>query len=103
MGEKKSFLALMEKLEPQQRQLLEQIAEELCFVQKQLAYLKKLPFIQVDRKNKMRQRGTPAAKQYKELMQTYTNGIKLVNMIASRANIEEDDDFQKFLDGFSKE
>jgi len=100
MKTENQFAVVLEKLEPQQRQLIEQIAEELGFIQERLADLRKLPFLQVDQKNNTRQRATPAAKQYKELMQTYTNGIKLVNMILSRNSIEEEDDFQKFLEEF---
>ena len=100
MKTENQFALVLEKLEPQQRQLIEQITKELGFIQGQLDSLRKLPFIQVDKKNKMRQRSTPAAKQYKELMQTYTNGIKLVNMILSRNSIEEEDEFQKFLEEF---
>ena len=93
MKKENQFAVVLERLEPQQRQLIEQITVELAFIQNHLNSLRKLPFIQVDKKNKMRQRSTPAAKQYKELMQTYTNGIKLVNMILNRNNIEADDEF----------
>ena len=51
---------------------------------KKMEELKELPFIQVDQKNNMRQRSTPAAKLYKELLQQYTNCVKILEAVIYR-------------------
>lgn len=54
------------------------LLDEFLFLEEQLAKLKKLPFIKVHPSNPEMQKATPAAKQYKELLQQYTNIIKVL-------------------------
>ena len=60
----------------------ERLIEEIIFVENQLAELKKLPFIKIDPKNPARQKSTPAAKLYKEMLQQYNNSYKLLLKIS---------------------
>lgn len=55
-----------------------QLVDEIIFVEEQLVYLKTLPFININPKNPMQQKTTPAAKQYKELLQQYNNSLRLL-------------------------
>lgn len=55
-----------------------QLCEDLAFLEEQLQQLKRLPFLRVDPRNPDRQKATPAARQYKELLQQYNNGLKLL-------------------------
>ena len=55
-----------------------QLIDEIIFVEEQLVYLKTLPFININPKNPMQQKTTPAAKQYKELLQQYNNSLRLL-------------------------
>lgn len=55
-----------------------QLCEDLAFLEEQLQELKRLPFLRIDPKNPERQKATPAARQYKELLQQYNNGLKLL-------------------------
>lgn len=55
-----------------------QLVDEIVFVEEQLVYLKTLPFININPKNPMQQKTTPAAKQYKELLQQYNNSLRLL-------------------------
>ena len=55
-----------------------QLVDEIIFVEEQLMYLKTLPFININPKNPMQQKTTPAAKQYKELLQQYNNSLRLL-------------------------
>ncbi len=57
---------------------VEQLVDEIIFIESQLVEMKKLPFIAVDPRNSMRQKATPAAKLYKELMQQYNNSLRLL-------------------------
>ena len=55
-----------------------QLIDEIVFLEDQLRWLKGLPFIKVDEANPMRQKATPAAKQYKEFLQQYNNSLRLL-------------------------
>ncbi|MBO7339626.1 MAG: hypothetical protein J6X14_00870 [Lachnospiraceae bacterium] len=55
-----------------------QLVDEIAFLEVQLRELKKLPFLNVNPKNPMQQKATPAAKQYKELLQQYNNSLRLL-------------------------
>ena len=58
--------------------VLTPLVDDVVFIEDQLIELRKLPFLRVDDKNLQRQQTTPAAKQYKELLQQYTNLIKVL-------------------------
>lgn len=64
--------------------LTEEVINKILFLEKKMDELKELPFIQVDKKNNMRQRSTPAAKLYKELLQQYTNCVKILEAVIYR-------------------
>lgn len=55
-----------------------QLIDEIIFIEEQLIFLKTLPFININPKNPMQQKTTPAAKQYKELLQQYNNSLRLL-------------------------
>lgn len=55
-----------------------QLVDEIIFIEEQLVYLKTLPFININPKNPVQQKTTPAAKQYKELLQQYNNSLRLL-------------------------
>lgn len=60
------------------RQIIEPLVDEFLFLEKQLDRLKKLPFIKIHPDNPEMLKATPAAKQYRELLQQYTNIIKVL-------------------------
>ena len=64
--------------------LTEEVVNKILFLEKKMDELKELPFIQVDKKNNKRQRSTPAAKLYKELLQQYTNCVKILEAVIYR-------------------
>lgn len=55
-----------------------ELVEEIVFIENNLSKLRKLPFISVNPRNLAQQKATPAAKQYKELLQQYTNCLKVL-------------------------
>lgn len=55
------------------------LVDELIFLENQLDKLKTYPFISVNPKNPLQQKATAAQKQYKELLQQYTNIIKVLD------------------------
>ena len=51
--------------------------------------LEKLPKINVNPNNPMQQKTTPAAKMYKEYIQQFLNGVKLLSKVADTSSEEE--------------
>ena len=50
-------------------ELVTDIIDQIIFLEDKLTELKELPFIEVNSKNPMKQRNTPAAKMYKEFLE----------------------------------
>lgn len=71
------------------KQLIEPLIDEFLFIEQQLTELKKLPFIKIHPDNPELQKATPAAKQYKELIQQYTNIIKVLGKRNNESESEE--------------
>lgn len=69
--------------------LNEPLIDEFVFLEHQLTELKKLPFIKLHPDNPEMQKSTPAAKQYKELLQQYTNIIKVLSKSNDESDSEE--------------
>lgn len=66
-----------------------ELVEDIAFLEEMMQELRKLPFIKVDPNNPERQKGTAAAKQYKDLLQQYTNSLKL--FLKMCGDLEEDE------------
>lgn len=73
----------------EENKTLVKLVDEVCFLEKQLEYLKQLPQIKVNPDNPCQQKATPAAKQYKEFLQQYINCIKVLDH-SSGADDEND-------------
>lgn len=87
----------MEKNSVRRKELIEFIGNEevfgnliddMVYLEEQLRDLRKLPLIKVDPENPMRQKATPAAKLYKEMLQQYTNIIKTISKGLSNDEVE---------------
>ena len=75
----------IEKLIPEESiDLVTDVIDEIIFLEGKLEELKQLPFININPKNPMQQRNTPAAKMYKEFLQQYINCIKVIEGIIYR-------------------
>ena len=61
--------------------LVNDVIDEVIFLEGKLTELKALPFINSNPKNPMQQRTTPAAKMYKEFLQQYINCIKAIEYV----------------------
>lgn len=97
MERKQQLEKILEKLPD--KDLVNQIVEEVIFLEKQIEYLKTLPFIKVHPDNPEIQKETPAAKQYHHMMQAYQNNIKLLISYIRKTDISEDteDAFMQFV------
>ena len=69
-----------------------QVIDEIVFIENELIELKKLPFLNINPKNPMQQKATPASKQYKELLQQYNNCLRLLFMLTGDLGGEPEED-----------
>lgn len=97
MEKYEDLLAAFEKSDPNNFILVKNTVEEMVFIEEKLKHLKTLPFIKVHKEKPELQKATPAAKQYKELMQNYLYMTKILVALINKINFEEDDAFSKFL------
>lgn len=75
-----------------------ELCENLAFLEEQMQQLRLLPFLKIDTKNPERQKATPAAKQYKDLLQQYNNSLKLfLKMCGELAEQEEESPLRKWV------
>ena len=79
------------------------LIDDVVFLEGVLTNLRKLPFIRVNPKNPAEQKVTPAAKQYKELLQQYNNCIKILTGIVRKDAPEEESPLRAFLNARKKE
>ena len=77
------------------KELVVNVVDEIIFIESKLNELKRLPFIKVNPENPMQQKATPAAKQYKELMQQYINNIKVIELIIYKDKRLQDENDQE--------
>ena len=77
------------------KELVVNVVDEIIFIESKLNELKRLPFIKVNPENPMQQKATPAAKQYKELMQQYINNIKVIELIIYKDKRLQDENEQE--------
>ena len=75
---------------------------QVVFLEQRLDELKGVPHIRFHPKDPARQQITAAGKQYKELMQSYNNCIKVLLSALGRYAVEEQDEFDKWLEANRK-
>lgn len=74
-----------------------ELVSKMLFLEKRLEELEKLPFIKVNPNNPAQQKATPAAKQYKELLQQYTNCIKILSRAGNVDDTEDESPLRKWV------
>ena len=102
MNRKQELLKVFNDIEDTKGIILPMI-DDVVFLEEQLAELRKLPFIKVNPKNPEQQKPTPAAKQYKELLQQYNNCIKILTGIVRKDAPEEDSPLRAYLNARRKD
>ena len=73
------------------------LIDEMVYLEQELDELRKLPKIKIDPKNKTRQKATPAAKLYKEMLQQYTNIVRILLRAAGADETDEDCPLGKWM------
>lgn len=101
MTRKEELLKIFDQIEDTKGIILPMI-DDVVFLEQQLDQLRKLPFMKVNPQNPAQQKPTPAAKQYKELLQQYNNCIKILTGILRKDAPEEDSPLRAFLNARKK-
>lgn len=100
MNRQKELKEIVSKLDEDKRKVLAPLLIDIEFLESRLEELRRLPHIRVDTKNPAKQQITPAGKQYKEMMQSYINAVKVIvsalNKVESSAAEELLEKFKEF-------
>ena len=89
--------AIFEKVDEDEAAVIAPLLPQVVFLEERLCELQKVPHIRIHPKNPARQEITAAGKQYKELMQSYLNAVKVLQSTLSRYSVEEQDAFDQWL------
>lgn len=73
------------------------LIDKMLFLEDQLEKLEKLPMIKVHPENPEIQKATPAARQYREFLQQYTNIVKVISHATGDDNTEQDSPLRKWV------
>lgn len=76
--------AIFEKVDADKAAVVSPLLPQVVFIEERLEALRAVPHIRIHPKNPSRQEITAAGKQYKELMQSYNNTIKVLLMVLYR-------------------
>lgn len=89
--------AIFEEADENLKRILWPLLEEVAFIEGQLSELRRLPWIRVDPCCPERQKATPAAKQYKEMLQQQNNCIKILLHAVKDSVPEEESPLRAYL------
>ncbi len=97
MSRAEELRSILEKIEDDQKIVVRRLVDELIFIEERMDEVKKLPFIRFNPEKPEQQKPTVASKQYKELSQSYMNGIRILSSLLRKEEGVEDDPVEKFL------
>ena len=89
---------IFEKVDEDKAAVIAPLLPQVVFLEERLRELQKVPHIRIHPKNPARQEITAAGKQYKEMMQSYLNAVKVLQMTLGRYAVEEKDAFDEWLE-----
>ncbi len=97
MDRKKQLEKLCAGLDDAAKTTTAPLIEDIVFLEDRLTILRQYPFISVNPSNPAQQKPTAAAKQYKELLQQYTNCIKILLGVLGNAETEDVSPLREYL------
>lgn len=98
---KSDLFSIFDGIDDAEKTLIENLLDEVVFLEEQMTELKKMPFIRVNPKMPTLQKTTPAAKLYKECSQSYMNAIRLLASILRKNEVDEAETLMKRLEEFT--
>ena len=90
--------SIFAKVDEDKASVIAPLLPQVVFIEERLRELQKVPHIRIHPKNPARQEITAAGKQYKEMMQSYLNAVKVLQMTLGRYAVEEKDAFDEWLE-----
>lgn len=96
MTRRQELLKIFESVEDT-KGLIRPMIDDVIFLECKLDDLRQLPFLRVNPKDPSMQKATPAAKQYKELLQQYNNCIKILAGVLRKDVPEEESPLRAYL------
>lgn len=101
VNRKNQIYSLFDHIDDHERELINPLLDEVFFLEQQMTELKKLPFLKINPKNPMLQKVTPAAKLYKECMQSYMNAVRILLNTLRKVESSAADELLEHLKEFS--
>lgn len=89
---------IFKDIDSNQKTLVDNLIDDVIFLEEQMTYLKTLPFIRIHPKDNTKQEVTPASKQYKDLSQGYMNAIRILCALLHKDEGTEEDPVVKFME-----
>lgn len=77
--------------------VLIRMIDEMALLEERMEEIKKLPFIKVHPDDPTKQKSTPAAKLYKELLQQYTNMVRILMRATGADEHDEESPLRKWF------
>lgn len=94
----KELRAIFQGIDESMRSVIDPLITETAYLEAELSRLRILPKIRLHPTDPQRQQTTPAAKLYKELLQQYTNCIKVLSGVLHREAPEEESPLRQWLE-----
>lgn len=98
---KNDLYAIFEHIDEGERELIGPLLDQVLFLEERMTGLREMPFIRVNPKNPLVQKATPAAKLYKECMQSYMNAIRILLNTLRKVESSAADELLERLKEFS--
>ena len=97
MTRKDEILKYIQENRPNDSLVLSPLVDDVVFLESELAKLRELPLVEVHPVDKTKQRATPSAKLYKELLQQYNNCVKLIVLKTSGDESENESPLRVYM------
>lgn len=92
------YSELLSVIPDENRSMLAPMVKDMVHIEKQLDALRQLPMVEVNENNPSQQRVLPASKVYKELVQQYTNIVKVMcKVVGISSDSEEESPLRVYL------
>lgn len=97
MGRREDLQQCFDKIDPEKKVVIIRLIDYTVELEEKLDELRKLPMIEVNPTNPMKQRATPASKMYKDLLGQYNVCIKNLRSALGKDDSKEESPLRLYL------
>lgn len=101
VNRKNEIYSLFDHIDENERKLIIPLLDRVLFLEQRMRELEELPFLRISPKNPLLQKVTPAAKLYKECMQSYMNAVRILLNTLRKVESSAADELLEHLKEFS--